>query len=111
MRRLEESIAQRMHGIEPKPFIRGPKQARQMSFHIFNVVQFRCQRVVDVNSDDFPVGLLFVQKSHDSQYFYDLDLPRISHEFPNLADIERIIVTLCFRLRVYGIWILPRRFF
>jgi hypothetical protein len=82
-----------------------------MAFNILDVVQFRCQRVVDVNGNDFPIRLLFVQKSHDSQYFYDLDLPRITHKFANFADVERIVVALRFRLGMDGIGILPRPFF
>ena len=58
-----------------------------MAFNIFNVIQAWSQWIVDINDDDFPIGLSFVQQSHDAKDFDLLDLTRGSNEFSNLADV------------------------
>lgn len=78
-----------------------------MSLNILNVVESRCQWVIDVNDNDLPVSLLLVKQSHDSQHLYLLDLPWSCDKLTNLADVEGIIVTLGLGLRVENIWVFP----
>jgi len=66
-----------------------------MSFNVLNVVQLGGQRVGDINDDDFPVSLAFIEKSHDAEDFDLLNLADIADLFTDLADIERIVVSLC----------------
>ena len=78
-----------------------------MSFNIFDVIQFGRKIVVNIHHDDFPVGLSLIEKSHDTE---NLDLFHLSHVtnlFPNLTDIQRVIVALCFGLGVSLGGILP----
>jgi hypothetical protein len=67
-----------------------------MPLDILNVVKLRCKRIVDVNDDDFPVGLAFVEEGHDAEDFDLLYLARVADLFADLADVERVIVAFCF---------------
>ena len=78
-----------------------------MSLNVLNVVESRCQWIIDVNDDDLPVSLLFVKQGHDSQNFDLFDLSRSCDELSDLADIERVVITLGFGLGMENIWVLP----
>lgn len=93
--------------IKPKPFICGSQEAWKVSLDILHVIQLWCQRIVDINGNDFPVRLFLVQKSHDSQDLDLLDLAWVSDRFANFADIERIIVTFCLRFGMNDVGIFP----
>jgi hypothetical protein len=76
-------------------FIRSTEKSREMSFNVFNVVEFGSERVIHVDGDDFPIGFTLVEESHGPQDFDLFDLSWISDFFANLADINWIIVALC----------------
>ena len=65
-----------------------------MSLDIFDVIESRCQWIIDVNDNNLPVRLLLVEQGHNSEDLDLLDLSRGCNELTNLADIERIVVTL-----------------
>lgn len=78
-----------------------------MSLDILDVVQLGGERVVDINDDDLPVSLLLVEESHDTEDLDLLNLARVTNKLTDLADIERVVVTLGLGLRVNGVGILP----
>ena len=78
-----------------------------MTLDILYIVQLGCERVLDVDDKDFPVGLAFVEESHDAEDFDLLDLPYITHLFTNLADVQRIVVAVGLGLAVLLSGIFP----
>jgi hypothetical protein len=78
-----------------------------MTLYILDIVQLGRERVLDVDDEDLPVGLAFVEESHDAEDFDLLDLPYITHLFANLADVQRIVVAVGLCLAVLLSRILP----
>ena len=77
-----------------------------MSLNILNIVQSSSERVVDVDDEDFPVGLSLIEQSHDTQDFDLFDLSDVSYGFTNLTDVQWVVVTVrtgfgVFLLRVF----------
>jgi hypothetical protein len=70
-------------------------------------VELGSQRVVDINDNDLPVGLLLVNQGHNTQNLDLLDLTRVADQLTNLADVERIVVTLGLGLGVDRVGVLP----
>ena len=73
--------------IDPKPLVGGSQETGKMALDIFDIVKLRCQRIIHVNDDDFPVGLLFVQKSHNTENFDLFHLACVTNQLSDLADI------------------------
>ena len=92
----------------PEPLVRGTDQTREVPLNIFDVVELGCKRVLDINDDDFPVRLTLVKESHDTEDLDLLHLPDIADLLTNLTDVEGIVVTLGFGLRVSLLRIFPR---
>jgi len=78
-----------------------------VSLDVLDVVQLGGERVVDINDNDLPVSLLLVEESHDTEDLDLLDLASVTNELTDLANIERVVVTLSLGLRVNGVGILP----
>lgn len=78
-----------------------------MTLDILNVIQLSGQGVVDVDDNDFPVGLLFVEKGHGTKNLNLLDLAGVADELTNLANVERVVVTLGLGLGVDSVGVLP----
>ena len=78
-----------------------------MSLNILNVVESRCQWVIDVNDNDLPVSLFLVKQSHDTQDLDLLDLSWGCNKLTNLADVEGVVVTFSLGLRVKDIRVFP----
>ena len=78
-----------------------------MTLDILYIVQLGRERVLDVDDEDFPVGLAFVKEGHDAEDFDLLDLPYVTHLFADLADVQRIIVAVSLGLAVLLRRILP----
>ena len=78
-----------------------------MTLDILDVVQLGGKRVVDVNDEDLPVGLTLIEESHDTEDLDLLDLADVADLFTDLANIERIVVTLGLGLRVLLLRIFP----
>ena len=96
------------HLVNPPELVGGTEKTGQMSFDVFDVVEFGSQRVVDVDGDDFPVRFTFIKKSHCSKNLDLFDLAWVANLFANFTHVKGIVVTLCFGLRVCNIRILPR---
>ena len=44
----------------PEPLVCSPDQARLVSLNILNIIEFGCQRVVDIDNDNLPIGLALI---------------------------------------------------
>ena len=78
-----------------------------MSLDVFDIVELWCQRVVDIDDDNLPVGLLLVEQSHDPKDLDLLDLTRVSDQLADLADVQWVVVALGFGLWVDDVGVLP----
>lgn len=78
-----------------------------MPLHIFDIVQFRSKRILDIDNDDFPVGLAFVEERHNTENLDLLNLSGVTNLFSDLADIERVIVALGLGFGMGGRWVFP----
>ena len=93
--------------VDAEPLIGGAEKAREVALDILNVVELGSKRVIDVNDNDLPVSLLLVEKGHDTEDLDLLDLARVADKLANLADVERIVVTLGLGLGVDRVGVLP----
>ena len=92
----------------PEPFVRRANQTGKVSLNVLDVIELGGERVLDIDHDDFPVGLTLVEEGHDAKNLDLLHLTDITHLFADLANIEGIVVTLCFGLRMRLSGVLPR---
>jgi hypothetical protein len=110
--------------VDTEPLVRGAEEARQVSLDVFYVVELRCERIIDletcqccvqftlfnrtnINDNDLPVGLFFVEQGHHTQNLDLLDLTSVANEFADLADVQWIIVTLGLGLGMDDIRVFP----
>lgn len=93
--------------VDTEPLVGGTEETRQVSLDVLDVVQLRSKRVVDVDDNDLPVSLLLIEQGHDTEDLDLLDLATVANKLTNLADIERVVVTLGLGLRVDSIGVLP----
>jgi hypothetical protein len=93
--------------VDTEPLVGGTQKTGQVTLDILDVVQLGSQRVVDVNDDDLPVGLLLVEQGHDTEDLDLLDLTGVADELADLADVERVVVTLGLGLGVDDVGVLP----
>jgi hypothetical protein len=78
-----------------------------MTLDVLNVIQLGCERVLDVDDDDLPIGLAFVEEGHDAEDFDLFDLPDVTHLFADLAYVQWIVVAPGLGLGMLLIRILP----
>lgn len=92
--------------VDPEPFVGSPDKAGEMALNILNVVQLGRKGVLDVDDDDFPVGLAFVEEGHDTKDLDLLDLADIADLLADLANVKGIIVSLglSFGMRLSGVF-------
>lgn len=93
--------------VDTEPLVGGTEEAWKVTLNVLDVVQARCERVVDIDDNDLPVGLTLVEESHHTEDLDLLDLTGLGHELADLADVERVVVTLLLGLRVGDIGVLP----
>jgi len=80
--------------IDPEPFVGSSNKAREMALNILDVVQLGRKGILHVDHDDLPVGLAFVKEGHDTKDLDLLDLTNIADLLADLANVERIVVSL-----------------
>lgn len=82
-----------------------------MSLDIFDVIQLGCKRILNIDDDDLPVCLSFVEKSHDAEDFDLLDLADVTNMFANFTNIKWVIISpgLCLGVGLIGIFPSLRR--
>lgn len=78
-----------------------------MALDVLDIVQLGGKRVVDINDNDLPVGFLLIKQGHDTKDLDLLDLASIADKLANLANVERIVVTLGLGLGVDNVGVLP----
>ena len=78
-----------------------------MTLDVLNVVQLGRERVLDVDDEDLPIGLAFVEEGHDAEDFDLLDLPDVTHLFADLAYVQWVVVAVGLGLGVLLTGILP----
>lgn len=78
-----------------------------MSLNVLDVIEFGGKRIMDVNYDDLPVRLSFIEKCHDTKNLDLLDLTCVANQLTDFADVERVVVTLGLGLWMNLVWILP----
>lgn len=78
-----------------------------MALDVLDVVELGCQRVVDIDDDDLPVGLLLIEERHDAENLDLLDLAGVTDELADLADVERVVVALGLGLGVDDVGVFP----
>lgn len=93
--------------VDTEPLVGGAEEAREVALNILNVVELRSQGVVDVDDNDLPVGLLLIEKSHHTEDLNLLDLTGVADELTDLANVERVVVTLGLGLGVDGVGVFP----
>ena len=91
----------------PEPLICRSDEAGKVVLDVLNVIELGCKRIVDIDDDDFPVGLALIKERHDSEHLDLLHLPDIADLLTNLTHIEGIVVALRLGLRVCGLRVLP----
>ena len=93
--------------VDAEPLVGGAEEAGKVALDILDVVELGGQGVLDVDDDDLPVSLLLVKKSHDAQNLDLLHLAGVADELADLADVERVVVTLGLGLGVDVVGVLP----
>ena len=93
--------------VDAEPLIRSPQEAREVALDVLDVVELRCQRVVDIDDDDLPVSLLLVKERHDAEDLDLLDLAGVADELTDLAHVERVVITLGLGLGVDDVGVFP----
>lgn len=93
--------------VDPEPLVGRTDQSGEVSLHILDIVQTRSKRVVDVDDEDFPVSLAFVEERHDTEHLDLLDLASVRDGFADLTDVERVVVTVGPGLGVLDVRVLP----
>ena len=78
-----------------------------MTLDVLDIVQARCQWIIDIDDDDFPIRLLFIEESHYTKDLDLFDLARRCNELANFADVKRVVVALCLSFRVGDVRIFP----
>jgi len=79
--------------VDAEPFIGRTDETRKVTLDILNVVELGSERVVDIDDENLPVGLTFVEESHDTEDLYLLDLTSVTNGLSNFANVERVVIT------------------
>lgn len=93
--------------VDTEPLVGGTEETGQVALDILNIVELGGKRVVDVDDNDLPVSLLLVKKGHDTEDLDLLHLASVTDQLANLADVERVVVTLGLGLGVNNVGVLP----
>ena len=93
--------------VDTEPLVGGTEKAGEVALDILDVVELGRKRVVHIDDDDLPVGLLLVEQGHDAKDLDLLDLAGVANELTDFADVERVVVTLGLGLGVDGVGVLP----
>jgi hypothetical protein len=78
-----------------------------VTLDVLDVVQLGRKRILDVNNNNFPVGFAFVKECHDTKNFDLLNLSDKADLLADLANIERVVVTLGLSLRMLDRRVFP----
>jgi hypothetical protein len=93
--------------VDTEPLVGRTEKTGKVALDILNVVKLGGKRVVDVDDNDLPVGLVLVEQGHNTKDLDLLDLTGVTDKLTNLADVERVVVALGLGLGVDGVGVLP----
>lgn len=93
--------------VDAEPLIGGPEETREVTLNVLNVVELGSQRIVDVDGNDLPVGLLLIQQGHHTKGLDLLELAGVADQLTDLANVERVVIALGFGLGVDDIRVFP----
>lgn len=93
--------------VDTEPLVGGAEETRELALNVLDVVELSSKRVVDVDDNDLPVGLLLIKESHHTEDLDLLDLTGVANDLTDLADIERVVVTLGLGLGVDDVGVFP----
>lgn len=93
--------------VDTEPLVGGTEKTGQVTLDILDVVHLGGERVVDVDDNDLPVGLLLVEQGHDTEDLHLLDLTGVANELTDFANVERVVVTLGLGLGVDSVGVFP----
>jgi hypothetical protein len=80
--------------VDAEPLVGGTDQTGQVPLDILNVVETGSKRVVAVNDNDHTDGLTLIEEGHDTEDLDLLDLTNGADELSDLANIQRVVVTV-----------------
>jgi len=86
--------------VNAEPFVRRPDETREMTLDVFNVVELGSKGILNIDDDDFPIGLALIEQRHDAEDLDLLDLAYIADLLADFADIEGVVVALGLGLSV-----------
>jgi len=93
--------------VDPEPLVRRTDETGEVVLDVLNIVQFVGERIINVDNDDFPVGLALVEESHNTEDLDLLDLAGVADLLTDLTDVERVVVTLGLGFWVGGLRVFP----
>ena len=104
---MTSKIMQASSHCVPEPFVCSPDETREVPFNILNVVELGRKRVQHVYNENLPIRLALVQECHNAEDLHLLHLTDVCDLLADLADIERVVITLCLRLSVCNVRVFP----
>jgi len=93
--------------VDSEPLVGSSEKTWEVSLNVLDIVELGSQRVVDVNDDDLPIRLFFVEESHDTEHLDLLNLASVSHKLTDFADVEWVVVAFRLGLRVDDVGVFP----
>jgi hypothetical protein len=78
-----------------------------VALDVLNVIELRGEGVIDIDDNDLPVGLAFVEEGHHAENLDLLDLTRFGDELADFANVEGVVVTLGLGLGVGCVGVFP----
>lgn len=78
-----------------------------MTLDVFDVIELWSEGIMDIDDDDFPVCLAFVEQGHDAEDLDLFHLTGVTDLLADLAHIERVVITPCLGFCMKDIRVLP----
>lgn len=93
--------------VDAEPLVGRADETGEVPLNVLDVVELGGEGVLDIDDDDLPVGLTLIEESHDTEDLDLLDLTDVANLLTDLADIERVVVTLGLGLSMGLVGVLP----
>jgi hypothetical protein len=93
--------------VDSEPLVGSSDQTREVPLDILNIVEPGSKGVIDIDNEDLPVGLSFIEEGHDTEDLDLLDLTGVTDGLSNFTDIEGVVVTVGTGLGVLDGWVFP----
>lgn len=93
--------------VDAEPLVGCADETGEVPLYVLDVVELGGEGVLDIDDDDLPIGLALIEESHDAKDLDLLDLADVANLLADLANIERVVVTLGLGLSVRLVGVLP----